>query len=172
MSIASQTSDIGPRNLAVFIVALGIIVLDQVSKSLVRMFVPLGQSVLEDWPVRFSHYSNNGAAFSMFQNQTYLFVIVAAVAISVIVFYSRRLPKEANVVRLGLGLQLGGAIGNLIDRLLRGGVTDFIDVGFWPVFNVADSAIVVGVGLLAYYLLFATPSQPAKAEEPSAPLEQ
>ena len=69
-----------------------------------------------------------------------------------LVLYYRYLPTGSWLVRLSLGLQLGGAIGNLLDRIRYGHVVDFIDIGFWPIFNVADMAIVTGVGILAYCL--------------------
>lgn len=105
-----------------------------------------------------THTSNTGAAFGLFPDQGVLFIIIAFVVITAIVFYYRHLPDGFGLVRVALGLQLGGALGNLIDRLNQGYVTDFIDFNFWPlhnwpVFNLADSAIVVGVGLLALTML-------------------
>lgn len=160
MTRTNAFTDVVARDGAIFLIASTIVALDQITKSFVRAYLALGQSVPEDWPVRISHYSNTGAAFSLFPNQTMLFVVIAIAAIAIIVFYSRQLPRDGMIVRVGLGLQLGGAIGNLIDRLFYGRVTDFIDVGFWPVFNFADSSIVIGVGLLAYFILFTPPKQP------------
>jgi signal peptidase II len=100
------------------------------------------------------HYvTNTGAAFGLFQNGGLFFVIVAFVVSAVILFYYRHLPDGEPLLRLSLGLQLGGALGNLVDRLRLGHVIDFIDVHIWPVFNVADSAIVCGVALLVLLLL-------------------
>jgi signal peptidase II len=100
------------------------------------------------------HYvTNTGAAFGLFQNGGLFFVIVAVVVSLIILLYYRHLADGQWLIRLSLGLQLGGAVGNLIDRIRLGHVIDFIDVHFWPVFNVADSAIVVGVFLLAFLLL-------------------
>lgn len=101
------------------------------------------------------HYvTNTGAAFGLFQDGGLFFVIVAIVVSVFILLYHRHLPDGQWLIRLGLGLQLGGAVGNnLIDRLRWGHVIDFVDVHFWPVFNVADSAIVCGVALLAFLLL-------------------
>jgi signal peptidase II len=100
---------------------------------------------------RISYVTNTGAAFGLFPNQGGLLVVVALVVVVVIVAYYRHLPADRWLLHLSLGLQLGGAIGNLLDRVRLGYVVDFIDVGFWPVFNLADSAIVVGVAILAYY---------------------
>jgi signal peptidase II len=100
------------------------------------------------------HYvANTGAAFGLFQNGGLFFVIVAIVVSLVILFYYRYLPDGQWLIRVSLGLQLGGALGNLIDRLRVGHVIDFLNFQVWPVFNVADSSIVCGVLLLAFLLL-------------------
>lgn len=152
-----------------FLLTAGVIItVDQLTKAWVRATIPLGAAVPEDWPVRLRHINNTGAAFGLFQDRSAVFVVIAVVAVGLILYYYRRLPPEAWMVRLGLGLQLGGAIGNLIDRLHQGYVTDFIEFPYWPVFNVADSAITVGVVLLGYALLFATPREqraPASRED-------
>jgi len=100
------------------------------------------------------HYvTNTGAAFGLFQNGSLVLAIVAVVVSSVIVVYYRSLPGGQWLVRLSLGLQLAGALGNLIDRVRVGHVIDFLDFQVWPVFNLADASIVCGVVLLAYLLL-------------------
>jgi signal peptidase II len=100
------------------------------------------------------HYvTNTGAAFGLFQNGSLFFVIVAVIVSLVIVFYYRYLPDGQWLIRLSLGMQLGGALGNLLDRLRLGHVVDFFDFQIWPVFNVADSSIVCGVIVLAFLLL-------------------
>ena len=80
-------------------------------------------------------------------------MVIAVVVVVVIVVYYRYLPGNQWLVQASLGLQLGGALGNLLDRLSHGHVIDFIDFKVWPVFNVADSSVFVGVVILAYYLL-------------------
>jgi signal peptidase II len=98
--------------------------------------------------VRLDFTRNTGAAFGMFQSGGLLFAAVAiVVSLSILVFY-RRIADSALPVRLALGLILGGALGNLADRIRLGYVVDFIDLRWWYVFNLADSAIVVGVGIL------------------------
>ncbi len=99
------------------------------------------------------HVTNTGAAFGLFQNGSLVFAIVAVVVSAVIVMYYRHLPDGQWLVRLSLGLQLAGALGNLIDRVRVGHVIDFLDFQVWPVFNLADASIVCGVILLAYLLL-------------------
>lgn len=106
----------------------------------------------------FTYTTNTGAAFGLFPDHGIVFVIIAFAVVAAIIYYYRHLPVGYYLVRLALGLQLGGALGNLIDRLRQGYVIDFVDFNFWPlqdwaVFNVADSAIVVGVCLLAIVML-------------------
>lgn len=142
------------RSLLFFVTAITVVLVDLATKMWIRSSLALGESVPEDWPVRLTHVNNTGAAFGLFQDRSFFFVIIAIVAVVLIFYYYRRLSADAWVIRLGLGLQLGGAIGNLIDRVQLGHVTDFIDFRVWPVFNIADSAIVGGVFVLGYYLLF------------------
>jgi signal peptidase II len=117
--------------------------------------------------LRFTYVENRGAAFGLLQDQTAFFVFVGLLVIGVIAASYRYLPRSGFRLHLALGLQLGGAVGNLIDRIRQGYVVDFVDFGYhanwWPVFNVADSAIVIGVALLALNAL--QPTSPA--EDPS-----
>lgn len=88
----------------------------------------------------------------MFPQLGSIFMVVAIVVIVLIVLFYHHLPAERGWIRLSLGLQLGGAMGNLLDRIMHGFVVDFIDIGFWPIFNIADLSIVLGVAILAYHL--------------------
>lgn len=144
----------GPKPTAVLLIGGAVLATDQLTKALVRIYLPPGGSFPADWPVRLTHVTNTGAAFGLFTNQSLLLTLVAFFAIGLIGYYYRKLPAGAWPLRIALGLQLGGAVGNLIDRLRQGYVTDFIDLRFWPVFNVADSAITVGAVLLAASLLW------------------
>ena len=141
-----------------YLLLLGVAVLvfglDQLSKAWIRALLAPGQSLPEDAPVRLTHVTNTGGAFGLFPDQTIFFTLVAVLVIGAILFYARRLPEQSLLVQVALGMQLGGAIGNLLDRIRLGYVVDFIDFRFWPVFNLADSAIVVGVIFLAYTYLF------------------
>ena len=141
-----------------FLIVLLVVAADQLSKIWIRSNLLVGQSLFEAGFFRITHVHNTGAAFGLFQGQSFLLTIVASVGIIVLLVYVlviyRRFPLLGK--RLGrpvLGLVLGGAVGNLIDRLRFGYVTDFIDFGLWPAFNIADSAITIGVILLAYSLL-------------------
>ncbi|MCS6848045.1 MAG: signal peptidase II [Anaerolineae bacterium] len=128
---------------------------DIITKRIVEAQIPLYTSIPFIGPyLSWTHTQNTGAAFSLFQNGGVFFIVVAIVVSAVILYYAPRLPAGDWLSRVALGLQLGGAVGNLLDRLRQGYVTDFIhfqipEIGFdWPVFNIADSAIVVGVILL------------------------
>lgn len=140
------------RYLELLGLALAVIAVDQASKALVvhslshgRVINLFGGLVLLDYTV------NSGAAFGILQARGLLFILVAAVVSVLIVVSYRRIVASPLLVRVALGLILGGAIGNLIDRVRLGHVVDFIDLGWWPVFNLADSSIVVGVVLLALF---------------------
>ena len=139
--------------------ALLVVVADQLSKLWIRSNLLVGQSLFEMGFFQIIRLPpNTGAAFGLFQDQSFALTIVAIVGIAAILLYAlliyRRFPFLNNLLgRSALGLILGGTIGNLIDRLRFGGVTDFISIGIWPAFNIADAAIVVGVILFAYSLL-------------------
>ena len=138
-------------------VALLILVADQISKYLVLSNLAPGQSwnpitSLTPW-VSITHVTNTGAAFGLFQDQGPLFVVIAVIVVAAIIVYYRQLPAGQWWIKVSLGLQLGGALGNLLNRLLLGYVIDFIDLKIWPVSNLADMSIVTGVAILAYYLL-------------------
>lgn len=138
----------------IFLGAGIIVAIDQLTKALIRHFFLPGQS----WPIwpgvfHLSYVQNPGAAFGLLKNQTGLFVAVTAVVVVAILLYAGRLQPHMMLLRWALTLVLGGAIGNLIDRLRYGYVVDFLDFRIWPVFNVADMAIVTGVGLLFIYLV-------------------
>jgi len=131
-----------------------VIGLDQWTKWLVRENIAFGNQWLPDgmgWLMpyaRIVYWHNSGAAFGMFQNASLIFTILAFIVIGAIIYYYPQVEKTDWTLRLAMGMQLGGAAGNLIDRLTIGKVTDFISVGSFPVFNVADSSISVGVAVL------------------------
>jgi len=139
------------------VIAVLILVADQISKYLVMAHLELGESwapvpALERWFI-FRYATNTGVAFGLFPDMGFLFMVIALAVAVIIVLYYRHLPQGQCLVRISLGLQLGGALGNLLDRVRLGRVTDFIDFRIWPVFNVADMAIVAGVSILAFSLL-------------------
>ncbi len=138
--------------LALLGIAGVVIALDQWSKSFVRSSLSFGETwVPFDWLApyaRIVHWNNMGAAFGIFPQGSLIFTIVAILVALAIIYYFPQVPASEVALRLALGLQLGGAVGNLISRLTIGTVTDFISVGRFPVFNVADSSISIGVAVL------------------------
>jgi len=157
-----------------FVIASLIVALDQWTKSLVRDNLVLGATWLPEsleWLspyARIVHWYNTGAAFGMFQNGSMIFMALAFIVICAIIYYFPQVDKHDWSLRLAMSMQLAGASGNLIDRLLHDGkVTDFISVGTFPVFNVADASISVGtvVLLLGVYLQERAAHKQAKSEE-------
>jgi signal peptidase II len=129
-----------------------IVILDQWTKTLVRQSLSLGETWMPvEWLepyVRVVNWHNTGAAFGIFQQGGLIFTILAIVVTIFILYYFPQVPRKDWPLRVAMGMQLGGALGNLTDRLRFGAVTDFISVGKFPVFNVADSSISVGVAVL------------------------
>jgi signal peptidase II len=145
--------------LAVSAAALTIL-LDQITKRIVIDELGPGsdRGVVELLPgLRFIFVRNTGSAFGLFQGRGELLTILTFLAIGALAVYFYRNARRDPLLGLALGLLLGGAIGNLTDRIRYGYVVDFIDVWKWPTFNIADSAITVGVILLVYTLTFREP---------------
>jgi signal peptidase II len=147
------------RILLVAGVALVVFALDRVTKAWVTENIPLGTArpVVGDY-VRIVHAQNTGAAFGLLPERTTLLSILSVVAVLAIVYYYRQIASSSGIVSATLGMQLGGAFGNLLDRVTQGYVVDFVDVGvgdvrFWA-FNVADSSIVVGIILVTLALWY------------------
>ena len=146
------------RYLRDYLVLLGlagiVVAFDQWTKWLVRTNLPYQGTWLPNWLnwlspyARIVHWYNSGAAFGSFQNGNYVFTALAIIVIGAILYYYPRVEASDWTLRLAMSLQLGGAAGNLVDRLLMQKVTDFISVGNFPVFNVADSSISIGVVVL------------------------
>ena len=146
------------QNAVFFLTGLLIVVADQFSKAWIRTNLPEGRSLFETGFLRITRVHNTGAAFGLFPDQVLALIIVALIGITAILVYvlivSRYFPLPDGMMgKLALGLVFGGTSGNLIDRLCSGYVTDFIDFGFWPAFNIADSAVTVGIIIFAYSLL-------------------
>jgi signal peptidase II len=138
-----------------YVTATCVLVLDQLVKWLVVRDVPYGAStqVLGNL-LSFSHRHNTGAAFGLLPSAALGLAAVAAVVIVVLVMFGRRVATQSGALLLGISLQLGGAAGNFIDRIRLGYVVDFIDVHFWPVFNVADIGITCGAVIVVAAILF------------------
>jgi signal peptidase II len=147
------------------------IVLDQLTKWLTIQNLAVGQSWPETGFFRFTHAWNTGTAFSLFQGQGDILTWVSLGAVVILTWIYRSIDNPSWLLRIAFGMQFGGAIGNIIDRVRIGHVTDFIDVGPWPIFNIADSSIVIGIGLMIFYFWFLdkapekTDADPETAEE-------
>jgi signal peptidase II len=130
-------------------VAAAVIVLDRLTKLIILQSMNPAESIpLIGGLLHITYVRNAGAAFGLFPGRQPLFFVTAGTVIGFIILYWLRVRPTDPWLVIGLGLELGGAVGNLFDRVAWGTVLDFIDVRFWPVFNVADSAIVIGLGML------------------------
>ncbi|PYZ93916.1 signal peptidase II [Salipaludibacillus keqinensis] len=140
-----------------YFIAVAVIILDQFTKWLVVEYMELRESIpLIENVLYLTSHRNAGAAFGILQGQLWLFFIATVVVIGVVTYYIQKYTKGEPWFGVSLGLVLGGAIGNFIDRILEGAVVDFIDVYIFaynfPIFNVADSALVVGVIMLMIHV--------------------
>ncbi len=137
-----------PRFLKWFIaITLSIILLDQILKQLILRTQPEWHSPL----LTIHLITNTGAGFGILQNQTWILTILSFIVACTLIWLYKDAPKEWSIQIL-LALFLGGVIGNLIDRAMRGFVIDFIDFGWWPAFNLADASITIAVmGMIFYY---------------------
>lgn len=163
--------------LGVTLLTLGI---DQLTKWLVVREL----AYLQTWEIApvlrgvfdITYTRNTGAAFGMAQQFGDVFLLIAVVVVAAILYYYRQLPAGVWGMRVALGLQMGGAVGNALDRVTRGYVVDFFHLHGWPIFNVADSAIVVGVGLLIITMWWhdrqMAQAASTAAPPPSEPAEQ
>ena len=155
----SNRGTLSRAQLWLFSVALVVAALDQVVKRVVVNAMQLGQSIdVMGSVVRLTRTSNTGGAFGLLRGRSHWFIVVSLVAALAIAALSRQIARGRRIERVAFGLIMGGAVGNLIDRIRLGSVVDFIDIGGsvyrWPAFNVADSAITVGMLIFVFHLLF------------------
>lgn len=131
---------------------LVILMLDQGSKFLVQHQMHLFETIklIPHW-LSFTYILNPGAAFGLFKYQTTFLILLTFIVLGAAVFYRKEITKQPIIFRFALAVGLGGAIGNLIDRLRFKAVVDFIELPYWPVFNVADMAILLGVSLIVIH---------------------
>ena len=137
-----------------FLIAGTVFLLDQVTKIVVRATLAPHEAWPDaGWMLNIVNVSNSGAAFGILQGQTTFLIATSLLGVAAIVFYYLFPPLEHGLLRIALGLQLGGAAGNLIDRIRTGEVTDFVNFDFFPAFNVADASISIGVATILWFLL-------------------
>ena len=165
------------QSIVIYITAAAVVILDQISKYIIKSSMQLYESfdVLGSF-FKITYIENAGMAFGIQMGSRPVFVALSILAAIIVFFYLMRIPNEQFLFRFSLALIMGGAIGNLIDRIAVGRVVDFLDVEFfdvslpafkflfidfpgysltrWPVFNVADSAVTCGMIILIWYILF------------------
>ena len=155
----AEPKDAAARRLPIYrdflLIQLAVLVFlaDQFSKYLVREFLFLHESFPREGFARITRTYNTGSIFGLFQDNNTPLILVSFVGVVVLILLYRSQRFPTGLLRLSLGLQLGGAFGNLIDRVLLGHVTDWVDIGPWPVFNVADACIVTGLVILAWLFI-------------------
>jgi signal peptidase II len=136
-------------------ISAGVLILDWITKQWALRSLALGESIVIAPFFYLTHVHNTGSAFGLFQNNNWVLLGIALVIFGLLLAAVPRLIADLGCwAEIGIGLVLGGALGNIIDRLRFGYVVDFFDFRVWPVFNIADSAISVGTVLLAWRLWF------------------
>lgn len=167
----AQPKDSATRRLPIYrdflLIQLAVLVFlaDQFSKYLVREFLLLHESIPREGLFRVTHTFNTGSIFGLFQGNNTPLILVSFVGVAVLILLYRSQRFPTGLLRLSLGLQLGGAFGNLVDRVRLGHVTDWVDIGPWPVFNVADASIVTGLVILAWLFIVAERSTSTEPEQ-------
>jgi len=162
LSGGSKSNFLDPLPWMMLVIA---VVLDQVTKWQVIEHLAVGKSWPETGFFRFTHAWNTGTAFSLFQGQGDILTWVSLAAVGILSWIYRSIDKPSLLLQVAFGMQFGGAIGNITDRIRLGHVTDFIDVGIWPIFNIADSSIVIGIGMMIFYFWFIDKKEPDKEAE-------
>jgi signal peptidase II len=150
-SLAAQ----GPQWLGLAAIAAAALLADQLTKQLVVGTLALDSHVAVLGPFSIHRVQNSGIAFGLFASATFLVIVLTAIAVGWMLVFFARSGSRHPVLPAALGLLIGGSLSNLLDRVRLGHVTDFLDLRYWPAFNLADSFIVVGVGLLLAALVSA-----------------
>ena len=165
-----DTSRNWPKALLFWGAALTVFALDQATKAIVRATLERGESwPSAEWPVRIRYVTNTGAAFGILEDQTVFLVVMACIGLAAIYLYYRYPPFDHPIAPVAIGMMLGGAAGNLFDRIRLGEVTDFIDFPSYPAFNVADSSLTIAIAtVILGYLAFAPKTKPAADENAGA----
>lgn len=133
---------------ALAVIAGTAIVADQLTKAIVSSRLPVGDAVAALGPFSIHHVENSGIAFGLFPNSTTAVILLTSFAVGAMLLFFGRTAQRHPLLPVSLGLVIGGSLANLTDRVRLGHVTDFLDFAYWPAFNLADTFIVVGVGLL------------------------
>jgi signal peptidase II len=154
--MAERPLSAGPFHwLGLLAVAVAALAADQLTKQIVATQLELGESVHVVGPLYIRHVDNPGIAFGLFSSWASAVTFLTAAAVVWMLFYFAKSGARHPILPVALGLLIGGSLGNLVDRLRIGHVTDFLDLRFWPAFNLADTFIVVGVAALLLALISA-----------------
>jgi signal peptidase II len=129
-------------------IAVAAVGADQLTKQVVARTLALGEEVEIVGPFSIHHVQNSGIAFGLFSQATSVVIVLTALAVAWMLVFFARSGSRHPILPVALGFVLGGSIANLVDRIRLGHVTDFLDVRYWPAFNLADTFIVVGVAIL------------------------
>ncbi len=149
ISSAERRLGAGPSQwVALAVIAATAIVADQLTKAIVSARLSFGDTVASIGPFSIHHVQNTGIAFGLFAHSTTAVILLTTAAVAAMLVFFGRTAQRHSLLPISLGLVIGGSIANLIDRVRLGHVTDFLDFAYWPAFNLADTFIVVGVGLL------------------------
>ncbi len=155
-SVAARSLGAGVSEwLALAAVAIAAVSADQLTKHIVASKLGLGEQVHVAGPLSIHHVQNSGIAFGLFASATAIVIVLTSLAVGWMLLFFARSGSRHPVLPVALGLVIGGSVSNLVDRVRLGHVTDFLDLKFWPAFNLADSFIVVGVAILLLALVAA-----------------
>ena len=127
---------------------------DQITKYAVYKNMSLGESIPTEGIIRITYARNTGMAFSLFENFGIILLILSLIIASILIIYLFTIDKPRILIRVFSGLVVAGALGNILDRIRFGYVNDFIDVGWWPIFNNADSSITIAIGIYIFDAIF------------------
>ena len=127
---------------------------DQITKYAVYKNMSLGESIPAEGIIRITYARNTGMAFSLFENFGIILLILSLIIASILIIYLFTIDKPRILIRVFSGLVIAGALGNILDRIRFGYVNDFIDVGWWPVFNIADSSITIAIAIYIFDAIF------------------
>jgi signal peptidase II len=156
LSVAERRLGAGPSQwLALVAIALAAVAADQLTKHIVAGQLQLDDGVHVVGPLWIRHVQNSGIAFGLFSQATAAVIVVTGIAVAWMLVFFARSGARHPVLPVALGLVIGGSVSNLVDRVRLGHVTDFIDLRWWPAFNLADSFIVIGVLVLLGALMYA-----------------
>lgn len=164
---AARSLGAGPAQwIELGVVAGAAVLADQLTKRVVAGELPLGDAAEIVGPLSIHHVRNSGIAFGLFADATAVVTVLTAIAIAGMFWFFARSGRRHPLLPVALGLLLGGSLSNLVDRIRLGYVTDFIDFDYWPAFNLADTFIVAGVGLLFVSLVASDRTSPSVGNPP------